>query len=224
MLKCLPMLILASQSPRRKQLLEWTGWTFQIIPAANEEGILTNELPLDYVQRMGQEKAKAVASKMEGKNLVLAADTVVVLGGIILGKPANPEQAREFLHMLKGREHLVHTALSLWDFASQKAEQDLCTSRVKMRNYTEGEIQAYIDSGDPMDKAGAYAVQHKGFHPVKDFQGCLANVMGLPLCHLVRAAIKMNVLPALDVPFTCQKNLGYDCPVTLKIQKGEDVG
>ena len=93
-----------------------------------------------------------------------------------------------------------------------------------MREYTEKDIQDYINTGDPLDKAGAYAVQYKEFHPVQDFRGCLANVMGLPLCHLVRTMAKMGAVPLVDVPFTCQKNLDYDCPVSSKILKGENVG
>jgi MAF protein len=218
------MLILASQSPRRKQLLEWTGWSFEIFPALTTENEEPREAPLDYVRRMSSEKAAVVATRVKENGFVLAADTVVVLDGKILGKPENSEQAKEFLVQLKGKIHLVHTALFVEDSASLKIQQDLCTSQVNMRDYTEKEIQDYIDTGDPLDKAGAYAVQHKGFHPVQDFGGCLANVMGLPLCHLVRTMAKMRVFPPLDVPFTCQKNLDYDCPVTSKIIKGENVG
>jgi septum formation protein len=218
------MLILASQSPRRKQLFEWTGWPFEIIPALNSEEVLPAEPPLDYVKRMSSEKAAAVISKVKGENLILAADTMVVLNGRTLGKPETHEQARKFLLELRGRVHYVHTALYFEDSVTQKSEQDLCTSQVKMRDYTENEMQSYINSEDPMDKAGAYAVQHKGFHPVQDFRGCLANVMGLPLCHVVRTMGKMGINPTQDVPFTCQKNLDYDCPVTSQILKGENVG
>jgi MAF protein len=218
------MLILASQSPRRKQLLEWTGWSFKIVPASNTEDVLPLEIPLDYVKRISSEKAVAVVSKAKGNVLILAADTVVVLDGEILGKPGTHEQAQVFLQKLRGRSHYVHTALFIEDSGIKKVEQDLCTSQVKMREYTQKEMQAYIVTGDPMDKAGAYAVQHKGFHPVQDFRGCLANVMGLPLCHLVRAMGKMGFFPPQNVPFTCQKNLDYDCPVTSKILKGENAG
>jgi len=218
------MLILASQSPRRKQLLEWTGWSFEIVPALNAENAAPAEVPLDYVERMSSEKAAVVVSKVHGKGLVIAADTVVVLNGKVLGKPENNEQAKEFLLALRGRDHFVYTALFIEDAVSKRIEQDLCTSQVKIREFTGEEMQAYIDTGDPMDKAGAYAVQHKGFHPVQDFRGCLANVIGLPLCHLVRTMAKMGIFPPLEVPFTCQKNLDYDCPVTSKILKGENVG
>lgn len=218
------MLILASQSPRRKQLLEWTGWSFEIIPALTSEIERPGEVPLDYVKRVSSEKAAAAITKVKEKGFVLAADTIVVLGEKILGKPEDREQAKEFLLKLRGRVHLVHTALFIEDSTSKRIQQDLCTSQAKMREYTGKEIQDYIDTGDPLDKAGAYAIQHKKFHPVQDFAGCLANVMGLPLCHLVRSMVKMGATPPLDVPFTCQKNLDYDCPVSSKILKGENVG
>jgi MAF protein len=218
------MLILASQSPRRKQLLEWTGWSFEIFPASTTENEEPGEVPLDYVRRMSSEKAATVVSRLTENGFVLAADTVVVLDGKILGKPKNNEQAKEFLAELRNKVHLVHTALFIEDSATKRIQQDLCTSQVNMREYTKKEIREYIDTGDPLDKAGAYAVQHKGFHPVQDFEGCLANVMGLPLCHLVRTMAKLGVFPPLHVPFTCQKNLDYDCPVTSKIIKGENVG
>ena len=218
------MLILASQSPRRKQILEWTGWIFKIIPARNTEDVYPVENPLEYVRRMSSEKAAAVISKAHENELILAADTVVVLNGKILGKPETHVQAQEFLLELRGKMHFVHTALFIEDSGSKKIVKDICTSQVQMREYTEEEMKTYIYTGDPMDKAGAYAVQHKGFHPVQDFRGCLANVMGLPLCHLVRNMGKMGIFPSQDVPFTCQKNLDYDCPVTSKILKGENVG
>ena len=82
-----------------------------------------------------------------------------------------------------------------------------------MRDYTDEEIKTYVASGDPMDKAGAYAIQHKGFHPVKELHGCYANVMGLPLCHLTRNLIKLGLPPLVNIPQVCQAALGYDCPV-----------
>jgi MAF protein len=218
------MLILASQSPRRKQLLEWTGWPFEILPASNLEEVKPGEDPLDYVQRMSSEKGGVVVSHIKGNAIVLAADTVVTLDGKILGKPENTEQAKDFLLELRGKVHLVCTSIFIEDPVSINVLQDLCASQVKMRDYKETEMLAYIATGDPLDKAGAYAVQHKGFHPVEDFRGCLANVMGLPLCHLVRTVAKWGVIPPRDVPFACQKNLDYDCPVTSKILKGENVG
>jgi septum formation protein len=218
------MLILASQSPRRKQLLEWTGWSFEIIPASNVENVRPGEAPLDYVRRMSSEKAAAIVSQIKGNGIVLAADTVVVLDGKILGKPESNDQANEFLRELRGKIHFVSTSIFIEDPETKGIEQEICTSQVKMREYTEREMQTYIATGDPQDKAGAYAVQHKGFHPVQNFRGCLANVMGLPLCHLVRTMAKLGVYPPQDVPFACQKNLDYDCPVTSKILKGENVG
>lgn len=224
MLESKAMFLLASQSPRRKQLLEWTGWAFKIIPSLTAEKEAPGETSLEYVKRVSAEKAAEVISRVKENGYVFAADTIVVLDEMILGKPESNDQASDFLLKLRGKTHFVHTALFVEDSRSKQIQQDLCTSHVKMREYTLQEIRDYINTGDALDKAGAYAIQHKGFHPVQDFHGCLANVMGLPLCHLVRMMAKMGVFPPKDVPFTCQKNLDYDCPVTSKILKGENVG
>jgi septum formation protein len=218
------MIILASQSPRRLDLFGWTGWKFQVKPAFHQEEQSTAESALEYVQRMSTEKAAAVIQTIKEDALVLAADTIVVFEDEILGKPESPQMAEDFLVRLRGKNHLVHTALFIQDSTTGKAVKELCTSQVEMRSYSLNEIRSYVTSGDPMDKAGGYAVQHHGFHPVTHFQGCFANVMGLPLCHVVRAMRNFEMVPPVDVPFTCQKNLSYDCPVSARILKGENVG
>ncbi len=101
---------------------------------------------------------------------------------------------------------------------------DLCVTDVPMRNYSDEEIEAYVLSGDPLDKAGAYAIQHREFHPVENMKGCYASVMGLPLCHLIRVLQRMGVYPGADIPAACQSLLQYQCPVSPAILRGELVG
>jgi septum formation protein len=101
---------------------------------------------------------------------------------------------------------------------------DLCITDVPMRSYTDEEIRAYVLSGDPLDKAGAYAIQHAGFQPVESISGCYASVMGLPLCHLQRALRKVDIVPATDLPAGCQATLQYECPIFSRVLAGEDIG
>ena len=145
--------------------------------------------------------------------ILLASDTVVSLDGEPLGKPRDAAEARSMLQRLRGRTHQVYTAITLIDLETDEALTDLACSAVPMRNYTDAEIEAYIATGDPFDKAGAYAIQHTGFHPVENFSECFANVMGLPLCHVTRALRQLNIGPAADVPAACQVHLGYACTV-----------
>jgi predicted house-cleaning NTP pyrophosphatase (Maf/HAM1 superfamily) len=115
----------------------------------------------------------------------------------------------------------VYTALAALRSSDGKLLTDCCRTEVPMRYYSDGEMNAYIASGDPMDKAGAYGIQHPGFQPVVHLWGCYANVMGLPLCHLVRTLEKMGMISETDVPQACQAALQYDCPVYTQILKGE---
>ncbi len=219
-----PIFLLASNSPRRQQMISWTGWTFSIRPAELDESQLPGEPPADYVLRLAVAKARAAAEQTESSQVILAADTIVADGDDLLGKPASPEAARQMLERLRGRIHQVYTALALYDPITQMLETDLCVSQVPMRVYTVEEIEAYVTTGDPLDKAGAYAIQHAEFHPVEGFAGCYASVMGLPLCHLVRTARFFGVEPLADVPAKCQSNLNYDCPITAAVLRGEQVG
>jgi predicted house-cleaning NTP pyrophosphatase (Maf/HAM1 superfamily) len=128
------------------------------------------------------------------------------------------------LHKLRGRVHQVYTALAVRAPDTGDVFIDLCASNVPMRAYTPAEIEAYAATGDPLDKAGAYAIQHAGFHPVEGFGGCFASVMGLPLCHLTRTLRKIGITPQVDVPKACQSHLGYACPVFQSVLNGENVG
>jgi septum formation protein len=180
--------ILASGSPRRRELLASLGILFEVIKPDIDE-TQQQEAPLDYVRRLSIEKARAVAAKLEQPALVLAADTVVILAadtigvldGDILGKPADADYARTMLRRLRGRDHTVCTALTLLQAHTSHIQTELTLTTVHMRNYSDGEIEAYIATGDPFDKAGSYAIQHEGFHPVARIEGSHTNVVGLPI-------------------------------------------
>jgi MAF protein len=208
-------LILASTSPRRKQLLALTGFDF-IVSAANvDESQQVNESPADYVLRLAEKKARAVTAGAE--SIILASDTTVVDGSDILGKPIDDAQAVRMLTQLRGRVHQVYTAVALLRASDGLLLTDLCVTNVPMRSYSDGEIRNYVATGDPLDKAGAYAIQHPEFNPVEGMDGCYASVMGLPLCHVTRLLRQMDIQPDANVPMNCQKLLDYDCPVYVSI-------
>jgi MAF protein len=217
-------LILASNSPRRRQLLAIGGWEFSISPAQVDETPLDGEPPVAYVRRLAENKVRAAAGPTE--SLYLAADTTVVdeqalLGTKILGKPSDEVDARRMLLSLRGRTHQVYTALALYHPGDDRLLVDTCCTDVPMRSYTQAEVDTYIASGDPLDKAGAYAIQHAGFHPVDELRGCYANVMGLPLCHLSRLLGRLGIPSPADLPQACQAALGYTCPVYEAILRGD---
>ena len=205
------MLILASNSPRRKQLLALGGWEYKVLPVDIDESQHNGENPKKYVMRLAQEKANAAALQVPPRSLVIAADTCVVDGDKILGKPSKETEAWEMLIQLQGRMHHVYTAICVLDADTGLKISDLCRTDVLMRSYSEEEISTYIASGDPLDKAGAYAIQHRGFDPVEKIDGCYANVVGLPLCHLERKLRKFNIFSKTDIAFNCQATLQYNC-------------
>ena len=204
-------LILASNSPRRRQLIGLTGWDFIVSVADVDESPRENESPAEYVIRLATTKARAITAKAD--DIILAADTTVVDGSEILGKPQDKAEAVAMLTRLRGRTHQVYTGIALLRGGDNSLLTDLCVTDVPMRDYSDEEIRSYVASGDPFDKAGAYAIQHPEFRPVAGMDGCYASVMGLPLCHVVRSMRKLGVEPNADVPVSCQKLLEYDCPV-----------
>jgi septum formation protein len=207
------MIILASNSPRRKELLTLSGLPFRAWAAEIDERPLQGETPWTYVLRLAEDKARTVATQVPADSLVIAADTTVADGLDILGKPVDARQAVEMLTRLRGHLHQVCTAVAILRPADGALLLDSCTTNVPMRDYSQTEITAYVATGDPLDKAGAYAIQHDGFHPVEYLNGCYANVVGLPLCHLVRLLRQLNIAPPADVPAACQEALRYECPV-----------
>jgi septum formation protein len=222
------MLILASNSPRRRELLDLGGWQFVVKPAMLDERPEPGERPETTVTRLAVEKAQAIAQSLAGQDLysgqdylVLACDTAVVDGSAILGKPADVVEAARMLQQLQGRTHQVYTAIALQRSQDGALFQDVCVTEVLMRPYTDQEMQDYIGSGDPFDKAGGYGIQHVSFHPVEELAGCYANVMGLPLCHLARRMIRLGLPPPHDLPQACQAALAYTCPVYKQVLDGE---
>jgi MAF protein len=214
-------LILASNSPRRRQLFALGNWDFTVITADVDETPLAGESPGEYVVRLAKAKALAIQPRAEPEAVIIGADTTVVHENSILGKPVDEADAEWMLKQLRGRTHQVYTALALFDLRGGQTLTEICVTDVPMRNYSDDEIKAYIRSGDPMDKAGAYAIQHPEFQPVASMQGCYASVMGLPLCHLVRALRRFDIFPAGDAPSACQTFLNYDCKVSSAILSGE---
>ncbi|GAB4340739.1 MAG: Maf family protein [Phototrophicales bacterium] len=192
--------ILASSSPRRRELISTLGIPFEIIKPDIDETQRQGENPFDYVRRLSIEKAQAVVDQIEGDATVLAADTIVVLAadtigvaedGELLGKPANANEARAMLRRLRARPHIVCTAFTLQQ-VNGVTITELVKTVVHMRDYSDAEIEAYIATGDPFDKAGSYAIQHEGFAPVARIEGDRNNVIGLPLDAVKAALAKLS--------------------------------
>ena len=202
-------LILASESPRRQEIMADMGLDFQVVPSKGEEPPPTSKDPAEVARERALHKARATASILT-EGTVIGADTVVALGDDILGKPASEEEARSFLSKLSGREHTVITGLALVDAATGQEVIGHRRSRVHMRRYSDEEIDAYVASGDPMDKAGAYAIQNAQFDPVDRVRGCYLNVVGLPPCTLLDLMHRMGIYPLMDRRWTPPGNC-QDC-------------
>ena len=216
-----PLLVLASNSPRRRELLALGGWMFHSQPADVDESQRPGEAPEAYVLRLAESKARACAESAHADLTILAADTAVVNGKAILGKPKDMAEAVEMLKNLRGRNHQVYTGIAVLRQSDGTLVTDLCITEVPMRAYRDDEIDMYVASGDPLDKAGAYAIQNSGFHPVESLHGCYAGVMGLPLCHLARSLRKLDIAPRTDISAECQSALGYACPIFSAVLRGE---
>jgi MAF protein len=209
-----PRIALASASPRRRELLELAGWEFSVCSTPVSETPLAGEAPQQVARRLALLKARAAKAACPVEVVTLAADTIVVHRGDILGKPSDAADAGAMLRRLGGQDHLVMTAVAL-DCDRKSPLVELCETRVPMRAYSKAEVAAYIEGGSPFDKAGAYGIQDHEFDPVdmKDFTGCFANVMGLPLCHVVWAFRQLGYEPPEDVPQRCKQFTGYDCTI-----------
>lgn len=170
-------LVLASASPRRRDLLGQLGLSFTICAADIDETPHPGEAPEAYVRRLAREKAQAVAGRFPG-TWVLAADTTVVLGPELLGKPRDAAEARGMLSRLSGRTHEVHTGVAI---AGRAGDSTVVRTRVTFRTLSAGEIDWYVGTGEPLDKAGSYAIQGKGGFMVASVEGSPTNVIGLPL-------------------------------------------
>ena len=178
-------IVLASASPRRRELLQNMGLDFEIITSDGAEQVFENELPQDTVKRLSSEKALNVAKRAPYDDcIVIGADTVVAIDGKILGKPVDEGDAKRMLTLLSGRTHKVYTGVSVIETISGERVSDYVETEVKFVNLTERQIEKYVSSGEPMDKAGAYGIQDLGAMLVEKINGDYFNVVGLPVSRL----------------------------------------
>jgi septum formation protein len=218
-------IILASTSPRRRELLGLLGLPFTVRAVDVDETSRPGEQPDVLVARLSATKAAAAAqallrSAAEGEgeasqdlnnSLVLAADTVVALEGEILGKPDDASHARQMLRRLRARSHTVHSGVAVVEVSTGRTAIHLNVTTVWMRDYSDAEIDAYVATGDPLDKAGAYAIQHVGFRPVMRIEGCYSGVMGLPLGAVAEGLAHFGARPPVDLAQVCQERTGHAC-------------
>lgn len=187
-------LVLASASPRREMLLRQIGLDFEIEPSGVEEP-LPEGIPAEVLsERLAMEKAKLVASQ-RSSGLVIGADTIVVLDGTVLGKPASVREAEDMLRQLSGREHQVITGVAVVDATTGRSRSDHVSTAVRFANLDDRTIARYVASGEPVDKAGAYAIQGLGALLVESISGCYSNVVGLPLRRLVELLREFGYQP-----------------------------
>lgn len=215
--------VLASQSPRRRELFRLLGYPFEVMAADVDETAVGHPDPVLYVRDVTQRKAAALLPQLLAQSwpermILVTADTTVALDGRILGKPANATDATEMLRQLRGRRHEVHTAVSLVSVGADYIGEmgrvlDVHTAVVSMREYTDAEIAAYVATGDPLDKAGAYAVQHPIFRPVTHLEGCYMGVMGLSVCHLLQLLLHLDVPLRADLTAVADAHQRYLCPL-----------
>jgi septum formation protein len=207
-------LILASASPRRQQFLRELGLTFTILSADIDETPQPGERPIALARRLAEAKARAVAARLAAvgpPRLIIAADTVVALGETLLGKPADEAEATAMLQTLCDRVHEVHSGVSVLAMPGGTQRTHVNTTQVQMRAYTATEIAAYVATGDPLDKAGAYAIQHRTFAPVYALTGCVSGVIGLPLADLRDLLQAFGVIVPQPVAAVCQPQTTFPC-------------
>ena len=224
---------LASRSSRRRELLNQIGVRFETLllraeprrPPDVDETQRESESAYEYVERIAREKASSGRRVLQARTQlfrpVLAADTVVVLDGEVLAKPASRDQAAEYLLRLSGRTHEVRTVVALAASTAPNSDLLMATSvsRVTMRLIEGEEIKRYCDSNEPMDKAGGYAIQGEGARLVDSLDGCYANITGLPLCHLYFALRRAGVVTRERPEVVCQRHFDFVCPVWRAAQR-----
>lgn len=187
-------IVLASASPRRSELMGLAGITCAVVPADICEDVLPGEQPAEHVERLSREKAQAVAGKVPGRFFV-GSDTVVVLDNRIMGKPKDEAEAFEMLTSLSGRAHEVITGIAVHDVTADTCISQSVTTVVLFKNLSDQEIHAYIATGCPMDKAGAYAIQGGAVHFIRSIRGSYTNVIGLPMTEIYELLQSMGALP-----------------------------
>lgn len=189
-----PRLILASSSPRRRDLLASIGLEFDVIPSHIPEERTADETAEEYVARLSRDKAHAIASNHRDR-WVIAADTTVILGEQMLEKPVDAADARRMLATIAGQTHLVHTAVTLMRVEPSYSETHICTSEVRILPLSDGDIAWYVATGEPLDKAGAYAAQGIGGLFIDSIHGSYTNVVGLPLALLFQMLRRAEIDP-----------------------------
>ena len=180
-------LILASASPRRAEILHDAGISFTVLSSAVDETPYANETPQQIVQRLAAAKAELVSARAVGSAIIIAADTVVVLDKQILGKPRSTDEARRMLEMLSGRTHSVITGVTLLKLPEMERRQFVETTLVHFARLTSEDLSRYLATGEPFDKAGAYAIQGHAGRYIPRIEGCYFNVVGLPIARVVAA-------------------------------------
>lgn len=188
------MLVLASASPRRRELLARIATDFTVVPSEVEETLEGAPSPVT-IAALALAKARAVAGRL-GQGIILAADTLVIIDRLALGKPRDVTEARVMLQQLRGRQHDVTTGVAVVDAATGRERSAAVTSRVLMRDYSDAVIEAYVATGEPFDKAGGYAIQEAGGELVGGYVGSYSNIVGLPL------EATRRLLAEFDVPLT----------------------
>ena len=186
-------LILASKSPRRYELLKQVGLDFEVIPSRVIEDIVQKESPKEHVIRLAEAKARDIASGYPDR-WVIAADTIVYINGSILGKPKSREEAMEMLHRLSGQEHWVLTGFSVFHLGEGKSDKEAVQTAVKMKTLSPTEMEWYVQTGEPFDKAGGYAIQGIGSFMIESIRGSYTNVVGLPLCELIQMLNRLGAI------------------------------
>lgn len=185
-------LILASASPRRAQILRDAGVAFTVLSSAVDETPFPSEAPQEVVQRLARAKAELVAARAVGPAIVIAADTIVVLEGQILGKPRSSDDARRMLEQLSGRTHSVLTGVTLVRLPDAERREFVETTHVHFSALNGQDLTRYLATGEPFDKAGAYAIQGFAGRYIPRIEGCYFNVVGLPLAHLIRELAELG--------------------------------
>jgi MAF protein len=214
----MPPLILGSSSARRRALVTAAGLSFEVARPDIDETPLPAEAAAAYVLRLCRTKAMAIpAERLMPETYVLTADTTVVLDDKIIGKPETPDEARAMLRQLRGKPHYVYSGVALRDYATGEVQTTLTITIVHMRDYSDAEIEAYVASGEPFDKAGGYAVQDPDFKPVAHLEGCLTNVIGLPMC-VVSAMLRAKGVALPNAPTCSTHNL--PCTVDIRTADG----
>lgn len=187
------------------------GLPFTTSPSNTNEKKLDLETPEQYVIRMAYEKGRS--KQLAADEFALSADTIVELDGEVIGKPTDEADAKTILKKMRGKTHLVHTAISLHNGETDEIVREICHTKVTMRNYSDEEIQSYLNQNNYLDKAGAYAIQNATFHPVEQIEGCYSNVMGLPLCSLFRLFQQAGFRLDIKIAERCQGYNDITCDV-----------